>query len=253
MVIFSIALVGSILFVIYTIRSPFIGIEIERASHDTRFGITEFIIYDKSPDFKTCDRLICIKPFDWYIWAKAGKVYILNDTKYSCPVNTCPAVEVPYERTDSNDIQSEYDFKNVCINMLFVDIINAYSTNSIIVHEEFEMEKLAMKPNKFTILDTLNYLFERYITMNGKEGEINIARNTDYATISTDRSKLINDSNLITTTARTKRTTKEMVNHMWRRLDRVGKHLTHSEEMEIARRVKSSSKNKDEWKRPKIM
>lgn len=47
------------------------------ASEKSEFDLTYFIIYDRSTE-TVCDRLICVKPFDWWVYAKNGDVLIFN-------------------------------------------------------------------------------------------------------------------------------------------------------------------------------
>lgn len=248
----------------------------------TQFGVTEFIIYDKSdyengnnvdretnddnPDAQ-CNRLICVKPFDWYIWAKNGRVYILNDTLYNCPLNTTPAVRVPGRHEISTDEgpRKMYDFNNVCLNMSFVDLVNAYTNNSKIVRVRFDIEELAEQKDKFTIFDALNYLFERFITMDD-EGTA-VMDNT----VSTDTIKIRNSINTVkpdisetlnevtTTTSRPTRSAIPPINNSYNVIHkimskRITKPLNINEINSLIERIKKARDiPESEWKRPRIM
>lgn len=142
------------------------------SSNATQFKPTYFQIFDKSTT-NNCDRLIRVQPFDWIIWAKFGKIYVLNQSSYSCPVGFLAAVAVPSTKTDD----SGYDFKSVCLNVLITDIIAAYKDVSPYI-EYFEIESLQSQENKFTVLDALNYLLTKYITMKSDDELLNIKQDT---------------------------------------------------------------------------
>ena len=156
----SIILIGFILYMIVINKPDIIEKNVMKASRQTQFNPTYFEIYDKST--KTiCDRIIIVQPFSWIIWAKAGFVYVVNDTNYTCPTGTTPGIRIPTEVDTSKSI---YTFDSVCINIVLDSILNGYR-DVIPVKVPYDIEKLQQQPNKFTILDALNYLFTKYLTM----------------------------------------------------------------------------------------
>ena len=157
--ILTILIVIAILIIVYINKFQIIRNSVEESSKETQFNPMYFQIYDKSNDVQ-CDRLIIVEPFGWVIWAKYGKVYVLNDTNFDCSLGTTPAVLVP--STTLNE--ADYTFKSLCINILYTNIFDMYN-NVTPVRVDFNIEELQQQPDKFTVLDALNYLFTRYITM----------------------------------------------------------------------------------------
>nr|WOZ57667.1 PIF-4 [Menippe mercenaria nudivirus] len=149
-----------------------LGIPIEQASKETQFKPTYFEIYEKSNE--SCNRLIVVQPFKWHIWAINGQVYLLNESNQTCPINYTPAVLVPSNKSDDTTNQV---FKEVCVNMVFNNIVNSYTANRP-VEVPYEIENLQAQEGKFTILDALNFLFTKYITMDPPD-----AKNPDNAVI----------------------------------------------------------------------
>jgi len=156
----SIILIGIILYIIIVNKPDIIERNVMKASEQTNFNPTYFEIYDKSTD-TICDRIIIVQPFGWIIWAKAGFVYVINDTNYACPTATTPAIRIP---TEIDITKSIYTFDSVCINIVLDSVLNGYR-DVIAIKIPYEIEKLQQQPNKFTILDALNYLFTKYLTM----------------------------------------------------------------------------------------
>lgn len=142
---------------------------VENASKETEFKSTYFEIYDKSKD-GVCDRLIIVQPFMWYIWAKNGTVYLLNETNEQCAINYTPAAIVP-----SSKLEDYYTFQSVCINNVLNDIITSYTDKIIPVKIYYEIAIIQSESNKFTILDALNELFKNWITMDTVSSKMNIA------------------------------------------------------------------------------
>lgn len=135
---------------------------IENASKKTQFNTTYFEIYDRSIDNDTCDRLIIVQPFQWHIWAINGSVYLLNESNASCPINYTPAILVPKNKSDD---PSKQVFNDLCINKVYNTIIVSYTDKIQPVIVDFNIEDLQQQKNKFTIIDALNFLFTKYITM----------------------------------------------------------------------------------------
>lgn len=139
-----------------------LGLPLMQASNATQFKPTFFEIYERSIDETACNRLVIVQPFKWHIWAINGRVYLLNESNKSCPINYTPAVVVP--ATKSDDLSNQV-FKDVCINKVFNDIVTSYTDTLKPIIVDFEIEELQAQKNKFTILDALNFLFTKYLTM----------------------------------------------------------------------------------------
>lgn len=136
---------------------------IEECSKMTNFSPTYFEIYDKSTAEK-CNRLIYVRPFEWMILANVGKVMVINDTTFECPLSNTPAVVVPSVAHDDN-----YNFQNVCMTGDLSNIVLSYrSVAPIFV--PFSIED-GQEPDKFTMLDALNLLFKEYITIDVNKNE----------------------------------------------------------------------------------
>lgn len=132
------------------------------ASKETQFDTTFFEIYERSVDSTNCNRLIIVQPFKWHIWAINGSVYLLNESNKSCPINYTPSILVP---TNKSDELSNQVFNDICINKVFNEITTSYTDNLQPIIINFDIETLQSTENKFTILDALNFLFTKYITM----------------------------------------------------------------------------------------
>lgn len=139
-----------------------LGTPVSEASMKSQFNPTFFEIYDRSVDNQTCNRLIVVEPFKWHIWAINGQVYLLNESNKSCPINYTPAVLVP--STKSDDLSNQV-FQDVCLNKVFNEVVRSYTDNIKPVIVNFKIEDLQARETKFTILDALNFLFTKYITM----------------------------------------------------------------------------------------
>ena len=120
---------------------------------NTRFEPTYYLIYDRSTEL-VCNRLIRVMPFNWVIWAINNDIYIIETTGAAiCPSGTTPAVQV---------LSDIYSMSTACITVLFQSILNLYPGKP---HKIFyDIEKSSV-PYKFTILDALNDLFEKYLTV----------------------------------------------------------------------------------------
>ncbi|QBB28690.1 ODV-E28 [Homarus gammarus nudivirus] len=98
----------------------------------------------------------------WHIWAFNGVVYLLNESNKGCPINYTPAVITPTNK--SEDVANQV-FKDVCVNKVFNDIVVSYKDRILPIIVDFDIETLQQTKDKFTILDALNFLFTKYITM----------------------------------------------------------------------------------------
>lgn len=123
------------------------------AEVNTRWQPAYFLIYDASTPTE-CNRLVKIMPFEWYVWATKGRVFVLENTLGNiCPLGTLPALQVtPDPET----------FVHICLSVTLDGIMTLYGG---IPHKVFYDITQSAVPNKFTVLDCLNILFDGYITI----------------------------------------------------------------------------------------
>lgn len=131
-----------------------IGKYVSNATKSSAFSPTEFHIYDKSSE-RRCDRLIIVQPFDWYVWAIGGQLYILNpEGSIMCGTGCTPAVKV-----------LKRQFLEVCLKIGYDSLLRGYTEGvapSKIVPYEIES-------TTFTILSALNLLVKEYVTLSDTE------------------------------------------------------------------------------------
>lgn len=160
----SIILILIIVFILITSRPKILPNAVLFASKSTQFGSTYYEVYDKSTD-DVCDRLIIVSPFNWYIWAKNGLVYLLNATNQTCPPTYTPSTLVP---SVIDPDAEHYSFKSVCLYIIFNDIVESYKTTTLPIKIAFNIKEIQSVPRNFTILDALNDLFKSLITMDNE-------------------------------------------------------------------------------------
>lgn len=133
----------------------------KESEKNTRFEPTYYLIYDRSTKTE-CNRLIRVMPFNWVIWAINSDIYIIETTGPAvCPSGTTPAIQV---------VSDIYSMQTTCLSVLFQSILNLYPGNP---HKVFyDIEKSSV-PHKFTILDALNDLLQRYLTVSFNKEAIN--------------------------------------------------------------------------------
>lgn len=121
---------------------------LNNAVERSEFNPTVFSIYDRSTQTQ-CDRLIRVRPFDWYIWAIRGDLFILNpEGAIHCSTGTTPAVQVFAE-----------SFVETCLSSNYDTILNRY------LHLPATQIEYTIKENDtFTILSALNILVDGWIT-----------------------------------------------------------------------------------------
>lgn len=108
---------------------------------------TIFEVYDKS-NKETCDRLIVIKPFDWYLWNTNEELYVLNpENGMFCGAGSTPAIKI-----------LKSDYIKCCLKVDFDSIIRSYKQSS-----KYEIEYEIDKP-VFTIFTALNILCKKYLS-----------------------------------------------------------------------------------------
>jgi hypothetical protein len=164
----ALLLVGLIVYIFWDL-SPAAQLSqtINEASEATQLKSTAFEIYDRSTE-DYCNRLIVVKPFDWFIWAIGGQVWLLNDTNLEAPLGMTSATKIPNINND------DYTFETRNLNVQLSDIFDSYREVTEVgklrpVRIEFKLEDLQSQPKRFTVLDALNYLFREYITMDSPE------------------------------------------------------------------------------------
>lgn len=138
------------LYQIYALRSTAsVGSAVDGAIDRSAFAPEQFKIYDRSTATE-CNRLIVVAPFDWYIWACRGEVYILAPERgIRCSANATPAVQVFRD-----------EFSETCLTIDFDSVLRQYvgSLPPVIVPYE-------ITGTTFTVLSALNILFERTIPL----------------------------------------------------------------------------------------
>ncbi|ATY70221.1 19 kDa protein [Tomelloso virus] len=121
---------------------------IDEAAQQSAFTPTIFKIYDKSTS-TVCNRLIVVSPFDWYIWACRGELYIINpEGGIKCAANTTPAIQVLADQ-----------FLETCLKLNVNSILDSYVNGQVPYIAHYSIETTT-----FTILSALNLLMKEYIT-----------------------------------------------------------------------------------------
>jgi len=122
---------------------------INLATRNSQLHPTVFRIFDKSTP-EHCDRFIVIKPFDWYVWAINGRVYIINiEGDTNCNPGTSPIIEV---HTDH--------FTEGCLDISLNTLLEYYTSVCEPIEKTYQIES-----DTFTILSALNILFKEYIPL----------------------------------------------------------------------------------------
>lgn len=119
---------------------------INKAVNSSEYKPTIFEIYDRSTE-QICDRLVIIKPFDWYLWNVNDELYVLNpENGMFCGPGSTPAVKI---------LKSECI--KFCLQLDFDSIIRSYK--QVTKHEiEYNIDKPI-----FTIFTALNILCKKYL------------------------------------------------------------------------------------------
>lgn len=115
----------------------------------SEYNPTFMQIYDRSTE-EECNRLIIVRPFNWYLWAINDNLYILNPqiTKAICPNMSTPAIQVVNENT----------FQEICLKLSLTAILDHYTNSETIEPYTFEY---TIENNTFTVLTAINWLLER--------------------------------------------------------------------------------------------
>nr|AHW98269.1 PIF-4 [Nilaparvata lugens endogenous nudivirus] len=133
---------------------------LDKASIESEFNATIFQIYDRSTP-KQCDRLIRIRPFDWYVWAVCGELYILNPEGVTqCGPGSTPAIQVFAEQ-----------FAEKCLSLNYDSILNPYIRLPA-KHIDYSIGDT----KTFTILSALNILVKKWITFNTEQFDLTQGR-----------------------------------------------------------------------------
>lgn len=121
---------------------------IDEAVNESAYRPTVFKIYDKSSN-DICNRLIIVSPFDWYIWACRGELYILNpEGGLHCAIGSTPAIRVFASQ-----------FIETCLKLDMNSILDNYTLGRIPTVVPYDIEGTT-----FTVLSALNILMKSYIT-----------------------------------------------------------------------------------------
>jgi hypothetical protein len=123
---------------------------IDRAVQDSEYNPTEFYIYDKSTE-RVCNRLIQIKPFDWYVWATGKDLYILNqEGGISCGPASTPVIRVLKDH-----------FIETCLKIDYDSILRGYTGEES--NATLKVVPYTIESRTFTILSALNILVKDWI------------------------------------------------------------------------------------------
>ena len=120
----------------------------DQVVNKSEFNPTVFKIYDKSTK-DVCNRLILVSPFEWYIWACRGELYIINpEGGLQCPLTSCSAVRVFKDQ-----------FVETCLDLDLNSIVKMYTEGKSPLLVPYEITK-----STFTILSALNILVKKWVT-----------------------------------------------------------------------------------------
>lgn len=134
---------------------------VNEATLRSEYSPTIFKIYDKSTE-TVCNRLIIVEPFDWYVWACRGELYILNpEGGIKCAANSTPAIQVLSDQ-----------FLETCLKLNLNSILDVYVNGKIPHIVSYEITTTT-----FTILSALNILMKDLITFNIDNNTSNIVKN----------------------------------------------------------------------------
>nr|WOJ45426.1 19 kDa protein [Apis mellifera nudivirus] len=171
-----------------------------RAVADSAFSPTEFRIYDRSTA-TICDRLICIMPFDWWVWACRNELYILNpEGGIKCAVGNTPAVQVFADQ-----------FVEVCLNLNYDSLLNGY-TNLPCTIVPYEITSTV-----FTILTALNILVKRWIKFDSENNKLDLKFTTiddDSSHVRRRRSRIVPPSEVVRSMSSSKYTHTQLLDKM---------------------------------------
>lgn len=149
-VILIITFVSVVIFTYFKNRTGNIKSIVDNAVERSAYSPTVFLIYDKSTT-QTCNRLIQVMPFDWYVWAIQGELYVLNaEGIYSCPANNTPAIRI-----------FEDQFVETCLGINYDNLLNSYK---LLPAKSVAYD---ISTTTFTIFSALNILATKYITFTG--------------------------------------------------------------------------------------
>lgn len=122
----------------------------------SEFTPTQFKVYDKSTE-TVCNRLIVVDPFNWYIWACRGELYVLNpESGIQCNANSTPAIRV-----------FATEFVETCLRISVNAILNSYTLGNTPVIVPYEITDTS-----FTILSALNILTKSLVTFDKEQTPI---------------------------------------------------------------------------------
>lgn len=117
------------------------------AETNSKFLPTVYEIYDKSNE-TTCDRFIIVQPFQWFVWAIKGELYVLCPEKGNeCGLNSISAIRF-----------TKNNFQKICLHLNFTNLYEGYKreTKKIIPYE--------ITSERFTVITAINDLLTKFIT-----------------------------------------------------------------------------------------
>lgn len=117
------------------------------AEFNSKYSPTVYEIYDKSNE-TTCDRLIVVQPFQWFIWAIKGELYVLcPENGNECGLNSVSAIRF-----------TKNSFQKICLHLNFTNLYEGYKreTKKLVPYE--------ITSERFTVITAINYLLTKFIT-----------------------------------------------------------------------------------------
>lgn len=134
-----------------------VGVAADRAFRESDFPETEYWIYDKTarePD-EMCNRLIVVKPFEWYILNVNRQLYVIDpDRPIKCGESHVSALRILKDT-----------FIECCMSFDFDTLLLSYDVNREQGDSETEYVKIPFKitGDRFTVLTAINQLCEEYV------------------------------------------------------------------------------------------
>lgn len=164
MILFILAIVCVLGYIIFQNRLNFAGKIADVYWRATAFEPTRFIVYDKSRSGdvgSTCNRMIVVQPFDWIIVADDGKVFVV-DNNVECEANETPVLIPPLSNRDPDTGR----FYPACLQFTVSSLLSLYQQDprTKIYVVPYDVERVQSAPGVLTALDCLQYL--------GREGFI---------------------------------------------------------------------------------
>ncbi|UDM55414.1 Pif-4 [Phenacoccus solenopsis nudivirus] len=150
-VVLMIFIIGYILFYAVLANSRLLPLRdiVKRAFDESDLKQTEYWIYDKTVD-ADCDRLIIVKPFDWYLLNVNRQLFVLEPER---PINCTPSQMSALRILRSSFIEC-------CLGVNLETLLASYVQPNIV---PFVRVPYTIKADRFTVLTAINELCKKYI------------------------------------------------------------------------------------------